>query len=288
MPFAVDTLPECVEAEPDDLQTLAQQVTLPLIVNGRINRPDDLDVFAFDATAGSEIVAEVHARRLQSPMDSMLTLFAPSGKQVATNDDHEDKGAGLTTHQSDSWLRATLPENGTYLLHVSDSQHQGGPEYGYRLRVSPPRPDFELRVVPSTVNVRSGSTVPLTVYAIRRDGFSGEIDVVLKDAPDGFTLHGGRVPRDQDQVRLTLTVPPKSQDEPVSLSFEGHAAVQGREVSHPVVPAEDMMQAFAYRHLVPAQELKVALAGTRRCQSSRSESSAISRSRSRPAHRRAC
>ncbi len=35
--------------------------------------------------------------------------------------------------------------------------------------------------------------------------------------------------------------------------------IEGREVVRPAVPAEDMMQAFAYRHLVPAKELKVAV-----------------------------
>jgi hypothetical protein len=37
--------------------------------------------------------------------------------------------------------------------------------------------------------------------------------------------------------------------------------IQGKEVVHLAVPAEDMMQAFAYRHLVPAKELDVAVSG---------------------------
>ena len=38
--------------------------------------------------------------------------------------------------------------------------------------------------------------------------------------------------------------------------------IEGKEVRRPAVPAEDMMQAFAYRHLVPVQELQVAVAGS--------------------------
>jgi hypothetical protein len=81
--------------------------------------------------------------------------------------------------------------------------------------------------------------------------------VVLKEAPEGFILRGGPVPARQDEVRLTLTAPRSSHEEPLVLRLEGRASIQQREVSHPAVPAEDMMQAFAYRHLVPAQELKV-------------------------------
>jgi len=261
MPFAADTLPEGLDKEPNNQPASAQPVTLPLIVNGRIDPPDDWDVFRFQGRGGSEIVAEVYARRLDSPLDSALKLTDAAGKQLAFNDDCEDKGAGLTTHHADSCLRATLPADGTYYLHLGDAQHKGGPDYAYRLRLSPPQPDFELRVVPASVNVRGGATVPITVYALRKDGFSGEIAMALKDAPAGFALGGARVPANQDQVRLTLTAPPTPSPEPLTLSWEGRATIQGREVVRPAVPAEDMMQAFAYRHLVPAQEMKVAVSG---------------------------
>ncbi len=100
---------------------------------------------------------------------------------------------------------------------------------------------------------------PLTVYALRQDGFAGEIALALKDVPASFLLSGARVPAQQDQVRLTLTVPPLPTKEPLRLSLEGRATIEGKEVVRPAVPADDMMQAFAYRHLVPAQELRVAI-----------------------------
>ncbi len=259
--FAVDTLPECLEQEPNSQRAAAQEVTLPAIVNGRIGQPADWDLFRFEGRAGQEIVAEVYARRLGSPMDSILRLTDASGRQVAINDDHEDKGMGLLTHHADSWLRVKLPAGGTYYLHLGDTQDQGGPEYAYRLRISSPRPDFELRIVPSGINARAGSTLPITVYAMRRDGFSGEIALELKDAPRGFTLSGNQVPAGQDQVRLTLTVPATAQKEPLALHVEGRATIGGRQVSHPAVPADDLMQAFAYRHLVPAADLEVFVGG---------------------------
>ena len=259
VPFAVDTLPECVEREPNDDPARAQSVTLPIIVNGRIDEPGDRDVFAIAGRTGEEIVAEVSARRLGSPLDSWLKLTDSAGKKLALNDDHEDKGLGLNTHHADSRLTATLPADGTYYLSLDDAQQKGGPEYGYRLRISPPRPDFELRIVPSAINIRGGATASVTVYALRKDGFSDEITLNLKDAPEGFTLAGARVPAGQDQASLMLRSPAQPTATPVTLHVEGSATIQGRTVSHPAVPAEDMMQAFAYQHLVPAQELKVAV-----------------------------
>ena len=261
MPFAVDTLPEGFAKEPNNSQESAQRITLPITLNGRIDQPGDWDVFSFTGRAGDEIVAEVLGRRLDSPLDSLLRLTDAAGRQLAFNDDHEDKGAGLYTHHADSLIAATLPANGTYYLYLGDAQQKGGAEYAYRLRVSAPRPDFDLRVAPSAINVLVGANVPITVYALRRDGFSGDIALTLKDAPRGYTLSGGLVPAGRDKVRLTLTVPPRPQREPLSISLVGHAMIQGREVVRPAAPADDMMQAFAYRHLVPAEDLRVMATG---------------------------
>ena len=48
---------------------------------------------------------------------------------------------------------------------------------GDRLRVSAPQPDFELRVSPSAINAPGGMPVPVTVTALGRDGFSGDIAI---------------------------------------------------------------------------------------------------------------
>ena len=264
LPFALDTLPECLAAEPNDDRSAAQPVKLPVIVNGRIERPGDWDVFRFAGRAGDEIVAEVQARRLESPLDSLLKLTDAAGKQLAANDDHEDKGAGLTTHQADSRLILRLPADGTYFLHLGDTQHKAGPAYAYRLRISTPRPDFSLLVAPATLNVRPGLTVPITVYALRKDGFSGRIALRLKDMPPGFALGGGSMPAGVDTLRVTLTVAPTAPEGPVSLGLAGHAVIAGREVARTAVAVEDMMQAFLYRHLVPVTDGKVAVAGPRR------------------------
>ena len=48
----------------------------------------------------------------------------------------------------------------------------------------------------------------------------------------------------------------KATKRPVNLVIEGRATIGDREVVHEAVPAEDRMQAFLWRHLVPAEDLK--------------------------------
>lgn len=265
LPFAVDSLPEGVEQEPNDLAENAQLVELPRILNGRIERSDDHDCFRFEGRKGQELVAEVRARRLASPLDSILRILGPDGRQLAFNDDHEDRGVGLETHHADSLVRMVLPADGSYLVQLSDAQHHGGPAFAYRLRLSAPQPDFALRVAPSALNLRPGGSVAMTVYALRRDGFTNGIELGLFDAPRGLVLNNGRpawVPAGKDEVKVNLSVPRAATGHaPVAIGLQGRARIAGREVTHPAVPADDLMQAFIYRHLVPAQELVVSVFG---------------------------
>lgn len=267
--YAVSGLPECNEAEPNDTPQAAMRIKLPRTVNGRIAEPGDEDLFRFKGRAGEEVVAEVLGRRMNSPLDSLLRLEDSRGRVLAWNDDHQDRQSflhrdmGLITHHADSYLRAKLPRSGVYFIRLSDSQSHGGAAHGYRLRISPPQPDFALRVTPSTINVGAGRTVPFTVHVLRKDGFDGPIEVALKDAPPGFVIRGGTVPESCHAVRMTLTAPRKPLGKPLSLEMEGTAQIGGQSVSRSAVPAEDMMQAFLYRHLVPCQALTVATVGAR-------------------------
>ncbi len=261
VPFAVEDLAETTEQEPNASPGQAQEVTPPLIVNGRIDPPSDVDVFRFQGRRGETIVVDVAARRLGSPMDAVVRLRSSDGRELAWNDDGNDKVKGIDTHSADASLQALLPSNGVYYVYLSDTQGQGGPECSYRLRISAPKPDFALRMVPSSINAPPGSTVPLTVVANRLDGFEGDIHLALKHPPPGFILSGAWVPSGRDRVQMTLTVPPQPSKEPLALSMEGKALIQGKSVVREVTPAEEMTQAFAYQHLVPVQALLVASSG---------------------------
>ncbi len=255
LPFALDTLPECRDQESNNDPSQAQKVTLPMIVNGRVDQPDDWDVFQVEGRAGQRIVAEVHARRLESPVDSMLKITDAAGKVLAFNDDHEDVGSGLNTHHADSYLMFELPADGDYYVHLGDTARNGGKEYAYRLRISEPQPDFALRVVPSSAGLRTKGSAAVSVYAVRKDGFTGPIKLSLKDPPEGFLSSAVSLAEDKDVTRLAVRTNLRGTKQPVSLAVQGSAVIGEQEVAHAAVPAEDRMQAFLWRHLVPAEEL---------------------------------
>jgi hypothetical protein len=255
--FVVDSLKEIAETEPNDTPEKAEEVTVPVVVNGRIDRPGDVDFYKF--TGLGTVVAEVYARRLYSPLDSVVRLTDESGKVLAFNDDYEDKAWPLITHHADSRLLTTT--KGAHYISISDAQGRGGPDYAYRLYIRPPRPDFDLRVTPASVTAQAGTNVPITVHAIRKDGFDADIALELYNAPKGFALSGAWVPGGQTKVRLTLTVPQEAGREPFLLMLDGYAAIQGKRLARPAVPSDEMTQAFAYQHVVPTKDWAVFVTG---------------------------
>ncbi len=269
--YAVDTLPEQDQTESNNTLDTAVPVTPPVIINGTIASPEDVDIYSWKGRANETIAVEVYARRLHSPLDSLIRLIDANGVVLKWNDDdviregHLFKDEiGLLTHHADSYLLATLPSDGRYYIHLTDAQGQGGPAYGYRLRISPPRPDFRLRMTPSSLGLRVGQATEFSVYVLPKDGFSEDIEIVLVDAPPGFTLSDNRIAAGSTVAKLTLAAPRQFHAHPVALRLEGRAVVDGRTISRPVVPADERMQAFLYRHLVPAQELIAVVQGRRR------------------------
>ena len=254
-PFSLDAIPDDNEKEPNNSTGKAHHIELPYIMNGCINMPGDKDFYQFDGKKGDKFVAEIMARRLESPLDSAIMILSPSGNCVGFNDDLMDIGSGLNTHHADSWVNITLPEDGTYTCIITDTQHKGGSAYAYRLRLGKPQPDFDIRLVPSHVEMTgSGGSDTLTAHLIRRDGFIGAVTLSLKE-PKGFVLEAKPFGATQTVMKVRIKTTLQGLKEPVKLVITGEANINGKTVMHEAVAAEDRMQAFLWRHLVPAQEM---------------------------------
>jgi hypothetical protein len=257
LPFAWDTLPDAFDREPNNSVAAAQAVTLPVVINGRIQQTDDWDVYSFTGKANQTLVAEVQARRLDSPLDSVIKLTDVAGKVIAFNDDREDLTAGVNTHPADSFFTAKLPSDGTYFVHIGETARKGGEEYGYRLRLSAPQPDFELRLSPSSVSVAINGTASVSVQVVRKEGFAGPIKLALGQPVAGFTAVPVTIPANQTTARLTVKSSATPTAKPVVLPVVGTAKINDRDVVREAVATEDRMQAFLWRHLVPANDLQV-------------------------------
>lgn len=259
VPLYVDRSKEYSDQEPNDSRESAQAIPEMAIVNGRIDRPGDVDVYRFEGSG--RLAVHVLARRAGSPLDSVVTIWDESGREIAFNDDLEDRSQALSTHHADSHLTVTLPKSGVYYVQLADAQRAGGDEFVYRMQVTVPHPDYELRITPATIIARPGAIVPITVHALRSDGFNEDVHLSLVAPPPGFQLDGGVLPAGADLVHCTLQIPRTSGGDVARLELQGEATVKGLRRTEVAVPAENMMQAFIWYHLVPAEDWNIVISG---------------------------
>jgi hypothetical protein len=90
--IALGAYPDASEREPNSDLALAQPLTIPSTVNGRIwieNKKEesaseggDQDLFKFTASKGQKLVFEITAQQLGSPLDSIIEVLDPQGRPV--------------------------------------------------------------------------------------------------------------------------------------------------------------------------------------------------------------
>lgn len=259
LPLAVGDLPEIREMEPNDSLAKAQRVQAPVVINGRIQAPGDSDYFVFKAQQGQTLVMEVNARRLESPLDSFLTLYNSKGQELAENDDTTDPLESMVTHHADSRIVFGFPATDDYVLRIRDTQRHGGEEYAYRLSIAPPRPDYALRIAPEALRVGKGDTLVVPVTSVRKDGFGGEVQLAVTGLPPGFVASEAVIPAGQDQARLTISVPRDAAMPVFSAVITGTATLGNQPLVRKADATESVMQAFSVNHIVPLKDFLVAV-----------------------------
>ncbi len=250
--LAVDSLPEVFEKEDNNTKDKAPYVKIGSIINGRINRSGDIDVFKIFGRGGEKLVFELDARNLGSPLDAVISLYDGSGKQMFAVDDMKRVNIGTNTHQADPYHIFTMPEDGYYYLFLRDIQNHGGSDFSYRLRISSPRPDFKIYAGVASLNIRRWQTVKEPVRIVRKDGFDGP--VVIKDDSEKpvFKIIAGNIKKNEGSITLRLLDRRKGKSKPpFPVQFIGQAEINGKTVIRKLVPCENMMQAFIYYHWVP-------------------------------------
>lgn len=126
--------PQRAEVEPNDSSTEAQKLpSLPVEVNGRLEKNGDVDSFSVDLQAGQTLVARLEAYTLQSPLDPVLRVLDPRGVQVAWNHDEVRSLDPLLAHRAETSGRHVIQVFGFAYPADSDLRFSGGPKSVYRL-----------------------------------------------------------------------------------------------------------------------------------------------------------
>ena len=165
--------------EPTDGSVMTMAV--PGAFNGCLEVPGDTDRFAFEVVKGETYVVDVWARRLRSPVDSVLRLRRdPSKAPVKVNDDAEG--------QPDSAMQFTAKGGGVVELEILDQLRRGGPEFTYRVEVTLQAPSIKVstpRPIKAAAVPRGGRA--LAILRVERERVPDELERHLSGLPEGVT-----------------------------------------------------------------------------------------------------
>lgn len=183
------------EAEPNDWAPRAAELSIPMIVEGTIQHPGDVDIFRFKAGLGQALAFEIETPETVPPFfNPHLIVVDGTGTELVSNIYREVAGVG------DDWIKSikakiayTFEEAGEYFLQIRDlTTRRAAPHFRYRVLVRPQVPHLgEIAVkmgrgeMVDHINLRSGETRKLSVVTEPEEGFDGEIALALENLPTG-------------------------------------------------------------------------------------------------------
>jgi hypothetical protein len=212
----------------------------PVAFNGVLETKGEAAFFRVKAKKDQNLEFQVYARRLGSPIDSVLTVLDARGRSLGSNDD----ASGL----QDSMVRVKIPADGEYTVKVADQLSRGGPLFAWRVEITEVKPALVLSI-PDTARydneTRKSIVVPrgnrfAVLMNINRDSFNGDLAVAFPDLPAGIRP-------------LAETVPGSLSAVPVVFEAEADAPIAGKlltPLAQPVGEGAAREVASRYRHNV--------------------------------------
>ncbi len=225
--FRLSPLGNVMEVEPNDDHAHATPFTAPMAVNGVIGKPGDTDHFVFKATQGQVFDIHCYARRIRSPLDPVMYL----GKKNA--------GAFLGADDAigpDAYFRFQAPETAEYVIALVDQLGKGGPDYGYRIEVTPVAASLAMSTAAEqiplgtpvmSVAVPKGNRQAILIYGTRAD-FGGDVNVGVGGVPAGVTVEAPVMAASQPVVPVLFSA---KADAPLGGSL---ATVTGKAVNEKI------------------------------------------------------
>ncbi|MBM3803720.1 MAG: hypothetical protein FJW26_15570 [Acidimicrobiia bacterium] len=181
-------LPIVSEREPNDSNEVLN-VSLPAIIEGTIDRPEDQDHYRFHVSDGQTLVLEIETHRETPPaFNPFVEVFSQNGEEILNNVYQQIGGDG------DDWVQSleakclySFSRAGDFILRVRDqTSRNGSPNFAYRLLIRPQIPHVgEMVIKEEQLNLVPGRAKKVTVTAGQEEGFDGQISLAVENLPLG-------------------------------------------------------------------------------------------------------
>jgi len=167
----------------------AQEVNLPVIIEGKIDHPHDVDYYKFKAKAGQHLAFEIETPKLGPPLfNPRLGVFDESGNEFLTNI-HKRITRNFTFYTKSIMPKTiyTFKLDGEYYLELRDiTSRFGESDFEYRLLIRQQVPHMGgIAVHADCINLKPGNARKLTVVTHQEEGYKGEVAIMVENLPTG-------------------------------------------------------------------------------------------------------
>jgi hypothetical protein len=203
--FRASHFDHVLEHEPNNTreETADTDLLPPLAFNGIIQEAGDVDWFSFKAQKGRKLEINLFARRIRSPLDSVMKIENADGKGQGESDD--DRGV-------DSYLSFDPPADGVYHISVRDHLKKGGADYVYRVEVASPRSglSFHIPVFEDRTQIRNSLVVhrgnrSATMIHLTRKRFGHPVELDMRSSLQGVDWSIYALPHDKNKFAVVYT-----------------------------------------------------------------------------------
>ncbi len=241
--FQLSSLDETMEKEPNEELAAATRFTVPQVLNGRFEKPGDVDRFVFTAKKDERVVFETVSRPLGSPADLFMVIQNAQGQELASNDD---------TGKDDARIDFKVPADGDYTVGVWDLNKRGGNEFVYRIRAVPFEPGFKLlarqldaqKTSIDKMDVPQGAAAMVLVRPVRVE-YSGPIAISVEGLPAGLTVSPTVIGPGQADTVITVQAAEGAAIGGAQVRIVGTAEINGKKVVEYADCSEILITALA-------------------------------------------
>ncbi len=190
-PILVTRDPVTIEAEPNDTADKPQPITIPAVVAGRFDAPQDADWYEFTADDNAQYQFDVYCERIAGRADPYLVVMDDQGNRIAELDDYGHRVNGFDGHLRDPSQGVNLGKDRKYRVLVQDRYRRGGPRYQYVLEIRKPTPDFYAAIIhshnqnPAGTTIFKGTPAYVDVVLHQKGGFNGTVKITAEGLPTG-------------------------------------------------------------------------------------------------------
>jgi hypothetical protein len=203
--FRLGDLPNTIETGNNNAAPGATPGVAPGAFNGVVSKPGEIDHFKFAAKKGQVFDVRCHARQIGSQLDPVMYVGVVGGGTITGNDD---------SGGPDSYFRFTAPDDKEYVVWVHDHLQKGGPDYFYRVEVTPVQASTTSSIPKVDGNNQSNQdrqalAIPkggryATLLQSNRADFGGPLAMGFEKLPAGVTMTAEAMDAGQGVVPVVL------------------------------------------------------------------------------------